>query len=137
MDDAVLLGIANDGFINGLLYHHLSQFYDFVGRNQAVYVAIADCSKDWDIVQNMQQQVSGRVFQIGIWTSQPIWRMKDDNTLGFTSLITDLQLQADEINGRVGISTHTMVPLNIILCGNSYYVKMGKLIIKFYQMQLN
>lgn len=126
MDDAVLLGIANDGFINGLLYHHLSQFYDFVGGNQALYIAIADCSEDWDIIQSMQQQVSGRMFQIGIWTSKPIWRMKDDNTLGFTSLITDLQLQADEINGRVGVSTHTMVPLNIILCGNSSYVENGK-----------
>lgn len=126
MDDAVLLGIADDGFMNGILYYHLSQFYDFVGGSQSLYIAISDCSKDWDILQNMQQQVSGRLFQIGVWTAQPIWKLKDDNSLGFTSLITDLQFQADEINGRTGASTHTMVPLNIILCGNSNYVEGGR-----------
>ena len=121
MDDAWLLGIENNNFLNGLLYYHLSQFYDFVGEGQTLYIAIADCSKDWDVIESMQQQTSGRIFQIGVWTSQPLWRIKEDGTLGFTSLITDLQAQADEINGKVGVSTHTMVPLNIILCGNSFY----------------
>lgn len=122
MDDAELLGITNDGFINGLLYYHISQFYDFVGKSQALYIVIADCSEDWEIIQSMQQQASGRLFQIGVWTSQPIWKAKEDHTLGFTSLITDLQIQADEVNGKIGASTHTMVPLNIILCGNCNYI---------------
>lgn len=126
MDDAELLGIANDGFMNGLLYYHISQFYDFVGKNQSLYIAIADCSEDWDIIQSMQQQASGRMFQIGIWTSQPIWRSKEDGSLGFTSLITDLQIQANEINGITGASTHTMVPLNLILCGNCNYIDDGE-----------
>lgn len=124
MDDAELLGITNDGFINGLLYYHISQFYDFVGKSQALYIVIADCSEDWEIIQSMQQQASGRLFQIGVWTSQPIWKAKEDHTLGFTSLITDLQIQADEVNGKIGASTHTMVPLNIILCGNCNYINM-------------
>lgn len=122
MDDAELLGIGNDGFLNGILYYHLSQFYDFVGASHPLYVAIADCSKSWEVLQSMQQQAGGRIFQIGVWTSQPIWKLKDDNSLGFTSLITDLQVQADEINGKVGVSTHTMVPLNILLCGNGNYI---------------
>lgn len=63
MDDAVLLGIADDGFMNGILYYHLSQFYDFVGGSQSLYIAISDCSKDWDILQNMQQQVSTVFFK--------------------------------------------------------------------------
>ena len=70
----------------------------------------------------MQQAVSGRLFQIGVWTSQPIWRVKDDGKIGFTPLIKELQLQADEINGVIGKSTNTLTPVNIILCGNSYYV---------------
>ena len=122
MDDAVLLGIIDDGFMNGVLYYHLSRFFDFVGGNQLLYIAIEDCSENWDILQIMQQQVSGRIFQIGVWTAQPIWKLNDDKSVGFTSLITDLQSQADEINGKVGVSTHTMVPLNIILCGNSNYI---------------
>lgn len=122
MDDAALLGIANDGFMSGLLYYHTSQFYDFVGKSQALYIAFADCSEDWEIIQGIQQQANGRIFQIGVWTSQPIWRVKDDGEIGFTPLITDLQKQADEINGKIGTSTHTMVPLNIVLCGNCNHI---------------
>lgn len=122
MDDAALLGIVDNQFLNGLLYYHLSQFYDFVGKNQLIYIAIYDCSEDWDILQLMQQQVSGRIFQIGVWTSQCIWRRKESGQLGFTPLITALQAQADIINGKIGASTHTMVPLNIILFGNSGYI---------------
>lgn len=123
MDDAWLLGIEDNDFLNGLLYYHISQFYDFVGGGQTLYIAIADCSKDWDVIESMQQQTNGQIFQIGVWTSQPLWRVKEDETLGFSPLITDLQAQADEINGKVGQSTHTMVPLNIILCGNSNYIE--------------
>lgn len=122
MDDAVLLGIKDDGFLNGLLYYHLSQFFDFMEGSQTVYVVLADCSKDWEVLQYMQQQVSGKLFHIGIWTSQPLWNVKTDGTIGFTSLITDLQAQANEINGKVGESTNSMVPLHILLCGNSNYI---------------
>ena len=127
MDDALLLGIENNGFLNGLLYYHLSQFFDFIGENQAVYIALADCSKDWDELQYIQQQAGGRIFHIGVWTSQPIWTQKPDGTMGFTSLVHDLQAQANEINGKIGVSTHTMVPLNIILCGNTNYVGGAKI----------
>lgn len=122
MDDAYLLGIENNDFLNGLLYYHLAQFYDYVGGNQTLYIVLADCSKGWDVIENMQRETNGRIFQVGVWTSQPIWRFKEDGTMGFTPLITDLQAQADEINGKVGISTHTMVPLSIVLCGNTNYV---------------
>ncbi len=122
MDDALLLGIEDDDFLNGLLYYHLSQFYDFIGGNQTVYVALADCSKDWEVIQYLQQQVSGKIFHIGVWTHQPLWRTNTDGSLGFTSLITDLQVQADEINGKIGHPTSTMVPLHIMLCGNSNYI---------------
>lgn len=121
MDDALLLGIEDNGFLNGLVYYHIAQFYDFIGEGQTLYIAIADCSKDWGVIEYMQRQTNGRLFQIGVWTSQPLWRFKEDGTMGFTPLITDLQAQADEINGKLGASTHTMVPLNIILCGNSVY----------------
>lgn len=123
MDDALLLGIENNDFLNGLLYYHLSQFYDFIGESQTIYVVLADCSKGWEVIQNVQRQTNGRIFQVGVWTSQPLWKAKEDGTLGFTSLITDLQAEADEINGKVGVSTHTTTPLSIILCGNCNYAE--------------
>lgn len=121
MDDAQLVGIEDNDFLNGVLYYHISQFYQFLDANQTLYVVLADCSQSWDVIQSIQQQANGKVFQVGIWTSQSIWQMQPDNTLGFTSLITDLQVQADEVNGKIGESAHSMVPLSIILCGNTYY----------------
>lgn len=119
MDDAQLLGIEDNGFLNGLLYYHLSQFYDYVGGNQTLYIGMADCSKDWNYLVYAHHQISGRAFQYGIWTSQPLWRIKDDGKTGFTPLITDIQREADEINGRVGSASHTMTPASFILSANS------------------
>lgn len=123
MDDALLLGIDTDSFLGGLLHYHLSQFYDYVGGSQPLYIVLADCSKGWDIMETIQQQVNGRIFHIGVWTSQPLWRWEAEGELGFTPLITDMQAMTDEINGRVGEATHTTTPLSIILCGNSNYVE--------------
>jgi len=122
MDDAKLLGISNDGFLNNMVYYHIAQFYDFVGADQELYIVLADCSKGWDVLQKMQQETNGKLFQVGVWTSQPIWTKGNEGSLGFTSLITDLQLQADEICGKVGQRTYTTVPLNIVLFGNSNYI---------------
>lgn len=123
IDDAVMLGIAEESFLNGMFYYHLTQFYDIIGENQTVYICFADCSKDWDILQSIQQQAKGKIFQIGVWTSQPIWNLKSDGSYGFTSLISDLQAQANEINGEIGTVTHSTIPLSIVLFGNSNYIK--------------
>ena len=122
MDDAELLGIVNDGFMNGLLYYHISQFYNYIGGNQELYIAIYDCSNDWGILSLMQLQTVGRMFQIGVWTSQPIWSKNVDGSIGFTSLIGSVQAEADEICGKIGKSTDKATPLNIILCPNINYI---------------
>ena len=119
MDEASILGITDDGFMNGVVYHHLSQFYKFLGASQSVYIAIVDCSDNWDVIQQIQQEVSGKIFHVGIWTSKYIWESNADGSIGFTGLITDLQRQADEINGKIGEATHSMVPLHIVLFANS------------------
>lgn len=122
MDEAELLGITDNGFMNGILYYHVFQFFKYIGANQALYICIADCSAKWEVIQDMQLQTTGKLFQIGVWTTQPIWKLKSDKTLGFTSLITDLQVEANEICGKIGTSGPQNTPLSIILCGNSNYV---------------
>lgn len=121
MDEAQLLGIEDNGFLNGMVYYHLSQFFKFVGEDKTIFLAFFDCSENWDILQQMQSEANGKLFHIGVWTSQPIWT-KNDDSVGFTPLIRLLQRQADEINGEIGKSTHSMIPLNILLFGNSNYV---------------
>lgn len=122
MDDASLVGIVNDGFLNGILYHHVSQFYDYIGGDQVLYIMLADCSVNWDAIQQLHSQTNGKEFQIGIWTAQSIWERKNDKSIGFTSLITDIQSQADEINGKVGEPTQTLAPVSLLLFGNTAYI---------------
>lgn len=127
MDEALLLGIQNDGFLNGLLYHHLSWYYDFIGDNKNIYIAFIDSSEGWDSLQNIHHQISGKEFFIGLWTALPLWKMKEDGSIGFTSLITDLQAQANEINGTIGHSSISTTPISIILNGNTAYMEGGEI----------
>lgn len=125
MDEASILGITDNGFLNGLLFYHVSQYFEFIGDNQPLYISLCDCSKDWESIQTLHRECGGKVFQIGIWTAQPIWNINSSSTLGFTPLIHALQAQADEINGKLGEATHTMTPVSLMLFGNSSYVNGG------------
>lgn len=122
LDEAEVLGLTDRSFLNGLVAYHLSDFYDFIGGTQLLYVALCDCSKGWGMLPGLQRQTSGRVFHMGIWTHRSLWKSDDGETLAFTSLIRDLQLQADAINGKVGEPAHSMTPLSIVLFGNTRYV---------------
>lgn len=119
LDEASLLGIVDNNFMNGLLYYHISQFYEYIGTNKELYIAIADCSEDWSIIEQCQLYTNGKLFQIGVWTAQSIFQLNTDGELGFTPLITNLQQQANEINGRIGAPTSSTIPLSIMLCGNT------------------
>lgn len=126
MDEAAMVGITNDGFMNGMVYYHLSQFFEYIENPQSVYVVIADCSEDWDVILRAQQAVSGRIFHACVWTHRKIWKVREDGSIGFTSLITDLQEEANEINGKIGESTHTTTPLSILLFGNTSSAEGGE-----------
>lgn len=123
MDEASILGITDNDFLNGLLFYHVSQYFDFVGDNQPLYISLCDCSKNWDGIQTLHRECGGKLFQIGIWTAQPIWEINDSSDMEFSSLIPSLQAQADEINGKLGEQTHTMTPVSLMLFGNCSYVR--------------
>lgn len=118
MIEAERLGLGDNGFLNGLMYYHLQQFYDYVDGDQELYLIIKDCSNSWDAIYDVWTESNGKIFQVGIWTSQYIWNVNAEGEIVFTSLITDLQNKANEINGELGKPSNSPSPINIILFGN-------------------
>ncbi len=123
VDDLNKMGIRNDGtsgFLNGLAYYHLSSFFKYAGDNSQLYVSFVDCSKDWDFIVSMQRAVNGRMFQLGIWTHQPLWEINEITAqLEFTKLAINIESTVEELTGKVGQPSGSPTPLSIILSANT------------------
>lgn len=121
LEEAAQFGIEDNDFMSGLVYYHLSMFYDYVGENAPLYVAFANCSEDWDFIGTMQRMVNGKMFQLGVWTSQPIWTINSENNIVFTSLIPKIEAQVEEeLTGKLGQPSPSPIPLSVILSANTY-----------------
>ena len=118
LEDAEELGI-NSNFLNGVPYYHISQFFDYIGHNADLYIMFADCSQGFDAIQDFQYGVDGKLFQLGVWTEKCLWTNDTDNNYQFTSLIKDLQIEAEVLGGRVGMINEAVMPLSIVLCANT------------------
>lgn len=119
MEEAAQNGIIDDEFMNGVLYYSVSQYFKYLGEDKELYIVIADCSNGWSVIERSQRMSGGKFFQVAVWTHQPIWKKNTDETIGFTSLITDLQDEAEQLCGNLSKDiVPTNIPLSIILCGN-------------------
>lgn len=118
LEEASNYGLDDSDFLNGLVYYHLSMFYDYIGGNAPLYIAFADCSSNWDYIYTMQRLCGGKMFQLGIWTSQPIWRI-NNNVIEFTRLIPDIKVAVEELTGIIGQPSQSTIPLNVILSANT------------------
>ena len=114
MEEAEELGIV-EGFMSGLVYYHLSMFYDYIGGDTPLYIAFVDCSSGWDFIEYMQRMTGGRLFQLGIWTTQPLWKTRPNGTTELTALISNVEDALEEVNGVIGEKSATQTPLNVIL----------------------
>lgn len=123
MDDLEALGIkdeGNSGFLYGLAYYHISMFYDYVGGDKPLYIAFADCSQGWDYIVTMQRSTHGRMFQLGVWTHQPLWDIDySTGLLTFSRMISDIENTVEELTGKVGHPSCSPVPFNVILSANT------------------
>lgn len=120
------LGLADNDFMNGVPYYHISQFYDFVGKDAPLYIAFVDCTENFDYVERMQTVTSGKMFQLGIWTAQQLWTI-NDNALKLTQLIPDVQSAAELVCGKIGESSLSPTPLSIILSPNTNHIEATKI----------
>ena len=108
----------DEGFMNGVPYYHIKQFYDYIGTDADLYVMFANCLNgdlpDFEAIQIIQQASNGKIFQLGIWTEQCIWKSGYGN-YDFTNLLGEIESQAEILSGRVNKTAADGLPLSVVL----------------------
>lgn len=105
----------------GLPYFHLKQFFTLAGNAQRIFVSFMDSSDDteFEAIEKMQLAASGIIYQIGLWTNQPIAKAGSDGsdyTIEGDSLLSKLQTQAENLGGKIGVTNYEgNMPVNILL----------------------
>lgn len=76
--DAESIGVTafdgSDGASNyefGIPHLHISEFFR-LNPGATLYISFADCSANWDIIDQLQRMAQGKVRQIGVWTRQKL-----------------------------------------------------------------
>ena len=60
-----------------------------------MFIAFADCSTNFDIIEQMQRVAHGVIDHIGIWTEQSLWTLNDASAATYSiALVNDLQSKA-------------------------------------------
>lgn len=123
MNDLADLGItaysgdsAKD-LLFGIPYYHIQQYFKIQGNYGRLFIAFADCSTNFDIIEQMQRVAHGVIDHIGIWTEQSLWTLNDDSAATYSiALVNDLQSKAAAMADENS-------PLNILLSANSAVIK--------------
>lgn len=118
LTEAAIYGLCDDKFMQGIPYYHLQQFYAYIDSDAPLYVCFTSDSIEWSAIESMQIAANGKIFQIGVWTSQLIWNIKDGQII-FTDLLNNLENAAEVLCGKIGESTLGATPLSIIVSPNT------------------
>lgn len=123
LQEAEEMGLSSE-FMNGVPYYHIKTFYDYIGGDAALYLMFADCSGfNFEAIQTIQCLANGRIFQLGVWTEQFLWRIGEDGNYAFTELLGNIEAQAEILSGAVGKSFCENLPLSIIVNACTSFVK--------------
>ena len=111
IDDTVLAGLAK---------YHLDSFFSLAGGTQRIFVSFMDSSKDpeFEAVERMQLASSGIIYQIGVWTGQPLAKKNKDGSYSVEAgnICAKLEAVADVLGGKVGITNYEgNAPLNMLV----------------------
>ena len=119
LNEAAALGLGDNDFLGGVVYYHLSSFYDYIGGDAPLYIAFKDCTDGWEYIEEMQHLANGKIFQLGVWTSQMLVQAGDQGAIGLTSLAYKMEEAAELLCGKIGRASMSPVPLNIVLSANT------------------
>ena len=111
IDETVLCGVAK---------YHLDSFFALAGGSQRIFVSFMDSTEDteFEAVEKMQLASGGIIYQIGVWTGQPIAVKNEDGSVSVDagSLCGKLQAVAETLGGRIGVTNYEgNAPLNILV----------------------
>lgn len=88
-------------FMYGLPYYHIRKFFLRRGGEFAegsLYVMFADCSKNWDAINVLQNSTGGLAHQIGVYTEQSLWGSDLDDEGNYSlRIVRELQDKATQL----------------------------------------
>lgn len=118
LTEASMYGLCDENFMSGVPYYHLKQFYAYIGSDAPLYVCFTSDHTEWSAIESMQTEANGKIFQIGIWTTQFIWNVQN-NKVVFTNLLNNIESGVEVLTGKVEESALGSTPLSVIVCPNT------------------
>ncbi len=100
LDDLADLGIEEDGLMGGIPYYHIEKFFALAGSGQRLFVMFADCSSNFDAVEDLQVAAKGLCFQIGLWTEMELFKMSGTDYV-LNDWVATLQTAAEKLGGQI------------------------------------
>ena len=113
--EATAMGLMDERLMNGLVAYHIKTYYEFIGKEQNLYIVFANCKEDgkpnFDVIEDIQTAINGAIFQLGIWTEQDLF----DAELKPTQLVGNIQYNVNELSNVGGSMGNGSTPLSVML----------------------
>ena len=115
ISEATAMGLMDERLMNGLVSYHIKTYYEFIGKEQNLYIIFANCKDDgkpdFSVIEDIQAAINGAIFQLGIWTEQEFL----DDELNPTQLINNIQYNVNELSNVGGSMGNGSTPLSVML----------------------
>ena len=102
VDDLAELGIEDgvEAFMNGVPYYHIAKFFAVAGEGQRLFIMFADCTSNFDAIEDLQVAAKGLCFQIGLWTEKELFKKVNDS-LAINDWVANVHTVAEKLGGRI------------------------------------
>lgn len=115
LQEAESLGITQYGLLGGVPYYHIKQYYDYLKEDKELYISFPDINEE-GFIENMMIESDCKVFQIGIWTAQPVLS-KIDKDVQFAPLLSNINTELSIISGNENEPSQYPSGVTAVVCG--------------------
>lgn len=123
-DDVEAAFKGANGALVELAKYHLEKFFKIAGEPNRLFVIFADCSKDFDAIENLQTAAHGIIDHVAIWTEQELF-VKNNAELTLAPWVSEVEKVAERVGGSIRKKGGTYVnydgnaPLVVVVNGNT------------------